>query len=900
MNFLNNFRRFIRNDSNECGSKRTSQAGYSRAHLRFEQLEARQMLSITPGDFPVTGEDTLTAEGIAIDRYVGPETPPLPQGLEGKIDDELWRAVDVIEKAVKSGGLQVDPGSAAPADINLAKIADATVTEAGKILVYARTGVVDKGALDEIESLGIEVVSANAFLGITESWVPYDKVDDLAALDSVGFVWLPTSAILQTGIVNSDGDSILNADDVRSQLGVDGTGVKIGVISDGVSNRAQVQGGASPDLPTITVNPSRPGSGDEGTAMLEIIHDLAPGAQLFFSSGASGIVAMVDSIDWLVDHGVDVIVDDLGFLDQHYFSDDMVAQAVTAAIDAGVVYVTAAGNQAQWHYQGQWSVANGVHDFDATAAIDNLLNVGVVPAGGIIDVFLQWSDAEGNSGNDYNLGLWNVTSGGYLITSLDAQTGTENPIESFRWTNTTGAPISVAVTVDDFNSPASRELELFVIPRNFSLANLTDTNRITTNSVFGHGAVLDAIAVGAINASDPGNDAIASYSNQGTSTIYTNFVSQAKTLRTSLDGTGIDGVQTRIGQLGYFSQNPFFGTSAAAPHVAAIVALMLETNPLLTPAQANSVLNATAVDVGVTGYDNVSGFGRFDALAAVKAVPPQVLNVTISRSVSNPYGTNPAFEFDEVDGSQEQLRTVPVGGANRIAIQFSEDVVISQGDLDFIALNQVVTEPSISSFDPPETANNFTATWTYLTEFPRAQYLIKLSGDIEDLTGNALDGEWTNPGSVTTTASTSVFPSGDGAAGGDFEFVITILPGDATGPSGTRDNQILIGDHNTVLNNQSLTAATFEQGDFTGDGKVLIGDYNYVSNDYGKDFRNLDILADYDSDRDLDAGDETNFLSYYSSQNASADLNGDGNVNTADYDAFYDLFDLDVSLNVDV
>lgn len=49
---------------------------------RFEQLESRQMLSITPGDFPITGDDTLTADMVAIDRADGPEIPPFPPGLE--------------------------------------------------------------------------------------------------------------------------------------------------------------------------------------------------------------------------------------------------------------------------------------------------------------------------------------------------------------------------------------------------------------------------------------------------------------------------------------------------------------------------------------------------------------------------------------------------------------------------------------------------------------------------------------------------------------------------------------------------------------------------------------------------------------------------------------------------
>ena len=77
------------------------------------------------------------------------------------------------------------------------------------------------------------------------------------------------------GTVTSAGDSILEADKVRSDFaayGIDGTGVKVGVISDGADDRNNV----GSDLPTVTVNPALPGDGDEGTAMMEIVHDLAP------------------------------------------------------------------------------------------------------------------------------------------------------------------------------------------------------------------------------------------------------------------------------------------------------------------------------------------------------------------------------------------------------------------------------------------------------------------------------------------------------------------------------------------------------------------------------------------------------------------------------------------------
>src|SRR4029453_11282299 len=118
--------------------------------------------------------------------------------------------------------------------------------------------------------------------------------------------------------VTTEGDLASRANLVR-QLGYDGSGVVVGLISDGIDSLAASQ--ASGNLPAVTVPPDprcRRGSGDEGTAMLEIVHDLAPGAVLLFSSGIDSRLAMVDSIECLTGAGADVIVDHLGFSPEQF------------------------------------------------------------------------------------------------------------------------------------------------------------------------------------------------------------------------------------------------------------------------------------------------------------------------------------------------------------------------------------------------------------------------------------------------------------------------------------------------------------------------------------------------------------------------------------------------------
>src|SRR5262249_19976518 len=103
--------------------------------------------------------------------------------------------------------------------------------------------------------------------------------------------------------------------------------------------------------------------------------------------------------------------------------------------------------------------------------------------------------------------------------------------------------------------------------------------------------------------------------------------------------TGVDCVQTRVGQLGFF-ENPFCGTSAAAPHVAGIAALLMERAPGLSSAQYRAILTGTAVDIESPGFDFLSGFGRVDALAALQSIGNTAVAAAVlpaSRSV--PVGT---------------------------------------------------------------------------------------------------------------------------------------------------------------------------------------------------------------------------------------------------------------------
>src|SRR5262249_47809281 len=208
---------------------------------------------------------------------------------------------------------------------------------------------------------------------------------------------------------------------------------------------------ATNDLPDVGV-PSdgrcQKGAGDEGTALLEIVHDVAPGAKLLFSGPASSL-DMIDSVACLVDAGANVIVDDLGFFGEPYFEDGPVAAAVDAAVTAGVSYHTSAGNEAQEHVEEDFFPVAGsvVHDFAAVGG--DAFNGVVGRGGGTLTCILQWNDPFGAAADDYDLFLLDADLN-VVAQSVDPQEGGQDPIETVSVVNQTDTDQLANIAIQRF------------------------------------------------------------------------------------------------------------------------------------------------------------------------------------------------------------------------------------------------------------------------------------------------------------------------------------------------------------------------------------------------------------------------------------------------------------------
>jgi hypothetical protein len=537
----------------------------------------------------------------------------------------------------------------------------------GRVQAYVEVDRVDLDVIDDLAAAGVTIQRVASDSLTVQGLVPVTNLDAVAGLDAVKQVRLPSYGFVQTGSVTTQGDAIVRAGLARQVFGVTGAGVRVGVISDGVAGLgdAQARGDLPPSVNIQTCNailhgnpPGPFGFGDpraagaEGTALLEIVHDIAPDAELWFGYfGQRPYLGGTDEdFDAAVDclaANTDVVVDDVSFYDSGPYNGESVASSNTSyqlnlTTNPIRVYSTSVGNQAVKHYQGQFVDSGGSHpgwhEFGANGEATDARGQGprssdslwLAQDGGdgnssaTVTVYLQWNDQWGKSSNDYNLYLYKEGANGQpagtaVASSENVQGGSGNPVESLTYDNPGAAGYFDIVVVKASGGP--RILDMFLnwgqalpLPGTSSYHNFnTVASSVPNQGDAGHGV----ISVGAISASDPGNDTIESFSSRG----------PTEDNRTKPDITGID--QVRVSGAGGFGST-LGGTSASAPDVAGVAALLLQCRPDLKAGEPgdnpsadrttlrNLILD-NAVDLGAPGMDNTFGAGRLDAYESALA-----------------------------------------------------------------------------------------------------------------------------------------------------------------------------------------------------------------------------------------------------------------------------------------
>jgi uncharacterized repeat protein (TIGR01451 family) len=504
-----------------------------------------------------------------------------------------------------------------------------------------------KAVLQVVESAGGEVKSASAAYRVVSARVRLSDLEALAAIPQVRKVRQEIPAFTHK-INTSEGDRTHGAEQARGFFGVSGAGVKVCVLSDGVDSLAALQ--ASGDLPAVDVLPGQAGSGDEGSAMLEIIHDLAPGATLGFATALPTQAAFAQNILDLAADGCNVIVDDIIYLAESPFQDQTIAQAVNTVTAAGVSFFSSAGNEGNKTdlTSGTWEgdfVPNGTPAVLAGNGVAHNFGDGgqsiLVEFGNTqTPVILIWAEhydlTTGLASTDYDLYDLNGAMTSVFDASLDVQDGTggdDFPIEFIGG----GAFAGERLVVMKFADGTTSSDPMFNL---ILFRGELDDDLTTPGTTRGHSAAADAFSVAATPAAEsfdgvtpdgpyPGLFTSAneseSFTSDGPRRIILdptgaeltpgNRTSTGGVVRQKPDITAADGVDTAAPGF-----NPFYGTSAAAPHAAAIAALIKSAQPGLTPAQVRTALINSAIDIEAPGVDRDTGAGIIMAQEALEEV----------------------------------------------------------------------------------------------------------------------------------------------------------------------------------------------------------------------------------------------------------------------------------------
>jgi subtilisin family serine protease len=478
----------------------------------------------------------------------------------------------------------------------------------GRLQVHVLGAPSDYPAIHaEVNSAGGQVTGGIAAEGLVQAWVPVQAIGHLATRLDEFTIRQPASAhlhaVAEAGSVQTEALGAMGANEWHD-AGYFGQGIRVGVIDLGYAGYPGLLG---TELPAqVATGNFVDGQEDtdvntgtrHGTAVAEIIHDVAPAAELYLAKVLT-IVDLAEAVDWLLSEGVQVINTSLGWYDVSpgdgtgFFADQ-----VARARAGGILWVTSAGDEAQRHWCGDWlGPQDGELFWFGPDFRMNWLRTETgyeIRAGTRIEVYLRWSDWAAVD-QDYDLYLYEFLGETPIAVASSAagQTGLygQTPTESLQFI-TTSAEGYYAVAIKAFNVTRDIHLDLFLVGEPMlhyrvagqSLSNLADA--------------VGVVSVGAVDWSAP----------------YTRQANSSQGPTKGPGGIAAGGLQqpglAAYGGVSTASEGVFAVTSSAAPHVAGAAALVSGRYPDWGPDEVVELLYSRARDnVLPLGWDPAYGHG---------------------------------------------------------------------------------------------------------------------------------------------------------------------------------------------------------------------------------------------------------------------------------------------------
>ena len=449
----------------------------------------------------------------------------------------------------------------------------------------------------QLEAAGLTVISAHSDrvnvavpVKLIETELQADEPGAIFArfteLEHVIAVRLPEHSVPHGSDVNGEGVGLTGADEWH-QAGFTGAGLRIGVLDLGFAGYQDLLGIELPDQVTMEKFGWIEEDTPHGTACAEIVHEVAPDAELFFAWYDGSDAAMGEAAEWLMAQGVTIISHSAGGMIGPRDGSEWDAQLVDDLAARGILWVNAAGNEAFSHYRATFTDEDGddLHEFLPGEEMMALPNQGYV------EVYLMWDDWE-QIRQDYELFLLDA-AGNTLAVSEEPQSGEAGqwPVEWFTF-ETGGETVYAAVKAYDVERAVT--LDIFVYP-----VDLENQYQEPAYSISPPSDAVGSLTVGAANWWD---DSLAYYSSQGPT-------SDGRVKPEISAPTAVTGVSYGDSIL-HDEDAGFNGTSAACPHVAGTAALVWQAHPEFSRQEVVDHLLAHAVDRGPTGLDTGYGYGR--------------------------------------------------------------------------------------------------------------------------------------------------------------------------------------------------------------------------------------------------------------------------------------------------